>query len=285
MRILAATDGSKFGQWAIEWVAHLPLKAEPVVRVVHVIDVGRMRAPAMVQRMVVGIDRYFRSEAKKLETAAHLTKQRTDRLLTALGLKGTTIIERGNIADIIVKRAAWGAGFVSIGSRGLDALDQFMLGSTSQKVLRYGTRSILIVKEAPRSVRQILVAIDGSSASAKALRFVIHNLKPRVGDGQREPLVIRLVHVTSVRNHPALRAAARSMISRCVNRLAKQGFLVQETVATGQPADVIVSLAKRLKVDLIVTGATGVGAIRRLLLGSVSMRVVERSGCSVLVVR
>lgn len=285
MQILAATDGSKYGQWAIEWIANLPLKTDRVVRVLHVIDVRRVRAPVLIQQMVIGIDRYLRSEVKKLETAARTTKKKADQLLTDLGLKGTIMVERGNIVGTIVKRAARWPVFVSIGSRGLDALDRFMLGSTSQQVLRQARCSVLVVKETPRPVRHILVAVDGSSASAKAVRFVARNIDPRIEDSQQGPVVVELVYVTSFRNHPGLRVAARAMVGHYAHRLAKQGYQVRESIETGKAADAIVSLAKREKVDLIVTGATGVSAVRRLLLGSVSTRVAERSECSVLVVR
>jgi nucleotide-binding universal stress UspA family protein len=53
----------------------------------------------------------------------------------------------------------------------------------------------------------------------------------------------------------------------------------------GKPADEILTEAKREKVDLIVTGAKGLGAIGRVLLGSVSTRVVQHAASSVLVVR
>ena len=38
MKILAATDGSKYGKWAIEWLAEMPFMVQPVVRVLHVVD-------------------------------------------------------------------------------------------------------------------------------------------------------------------------------------------------------------------------------------------------------
>ena len=53
----------------------------------------------------------------------------------------------------------------------------------------------------------------------------------------------------------------------------------------GKPADEILTVAKQDKADLIVTGAKGLGAIRRVLLGSVSTRVVQHAHCGVLVVR
>ena len=71
MKILAATDGSKHGRWAIEWLAEMPFAVQPVVRVLHVIDVASVRAPFMIQPMIVGTERYIQSEVKRMETASN----------------------------------------------------------------------------------------------------------------------------------------------------------------------------------------------------------------------
>ena len=62
MKILATTDGSKHGKWAIEWLAEMPFAVQPVVRVLHVVDVGIVRAPFMIQPMIVGTERYIQAE-------------------------------------------------------------------------------------------------------------------------------------------------------------------------------------------------------------------------------
>ncbi len=47
----------------------------------------------------------------------------------------------------------------------------------------------------------------------------------------------------------------------------------------------IVAEAARFEADLIVMGARGLSAVRRLLLGSVSSEVVDHAPCPVLVAR
>ncbi len=61
--------------------------------------------------------------------------------------------------------------------------------------------------------------------------------------------------------------------------------MVDEVVRLGKPAYEILQVASKKKVDLIVIGAKGMGAIARFLLGSISTKVVQHSSCSVLVVR
>jgi len=45
------------------------------------------------------------------------------------------------------------------------------------------------------------------------------------------------------------------------------------------------AVAKKHQADLIICGAKGLGAVGRLLMGSVSTKLAQHSPCSVLVVR
>jgi nucleotide-binding universal stress UspA family protein len=53
----------------------------------------------------------------------------------------------------------------------------------------------------------------------------------------------------------------------------------------GEAASTIVSMAQSKEADLIVIGHQGHSAIRDLLLGSVTKKVIDHAHCSVLVVR
>lgn len=220
-----------------------------------------------------------------MEAAAKATKQEAAKLLTTLGLKGTVIMDRGAVAATIVKHAGRGVALLSIGSRGLDALDRFMLGSASNHAIHHASCSVLVVKEAPKPVKHMLLAIDGSPASDKAVRFLLRNMNPQPNGPDEEPVMVTVVHVMPFLKYPELREAGRAVMQRYVDKVAKVGFQVQEAVRLGKPADEILTVAKQRKVDLILTGAKGLGAITRVLLGSVSTRVVQHAACSVLVVR
>lgn len=285
MKVLVATDGSKYGRWAIEWVARLPLATKPTVRVLHVVDVAALRAPFMIQPVVVGTERYIQQEIKRMEDSAKSAKKEASALLSSLRLSGTATVERGSVASTIVKHAARGVGMLAVGSRGLDALDRFMLGSVSAHAIHHAACSVLVVKEAARPLKQIVLAIDGSSASDKAVRFLIRNVAPQMNGPEEEPVNVVVVHAMPFLKYPEVREAGKAIVQRYTDKLAKAGFQVREAPKLGKPADEILKVAKQHKADLIVTGAKGLGAISRVLLGSVSTRVVQHSTCSVLVVR
>lgn len=285
MKILAATDGSKHGKWAIEWLAEMPFAVEQVVRVLHVVDVASVRAPFMIQPVVVGTERYVQSEVKRMETAAKSTKKESERLLSTLGLSGTVTIDKGGVAATIMKHAQRGIGLLSIGSRGLDALDRFMLGSISNHAIHHAPCSVLVVKESPRPVRHVVLGIDGSAASDKAVKFLMRYVDPIPDGPDREPVMVTVTHAVPYFKYPEVKEAGKTLVQRYGAKLSKSGFQVREALRLGKPADEILTVAKQDKADLIVTGAKGMGAIRRVLLGSVSTRVVQHAHCGVLVAR
>lgn len=284
MKVLIATDGSKYGKWATEWVARLPFADTPDVTVLHVTDVEALRAPFMFQPMVIGNEPFIQQEIKRIEAHGKSAVAEARAQLASLNMKGKVRSERGSVGRTILERAAKRDGLIALGSRGLNALDRFLLGSVSTQVTLHALCSVLIVKESPRPLSRILFATDGSKESDKTLRFLLNHLQPDAREGL-EPIDVVVTHAMPFLNYPELKEAGGRVVETCANKLIKAGYVVDEVVRLGKPADEILKVASKKKVDLIVTGAKGMGAFARFLLGSISTRVVQHSSCSVLVVR
>lgn len=282
MNVLVATDGSQYGRWAVEWIARLPFKTKPRVRVLHVVDVAILGAPFMMQPVIVGTERYLQDQIRRLEKVAKTTRLESIRLLKRFRLRGKIIVDRGGVARSILKHATRGTALLSIGSRGLDALDRFMLGSISNHAIHRAPCPVLVVKEAPHPVKRIVLAIDGSRGSEKAIRFLCRNFQGTFNRSGHTTIYLTVVHVIPVQDYPE---AGRMVIKRCVEMLSKSGFALNTLIQVGKPTSEILKIAGERKADLIVTGVKGLGAIRRMLLGSVSTRIVQHAACSVLVVR
>lgn len=60
---------------------------------------------------------------------------------------------------------------------------------------------------------------------------------------------------------------------------------VEAAVPHGRPASILVDEATTIDADLLIVGSRGQGAIRELIMGSVSSEVIERAGCPVMVAR
>jgi len=281
MKIVLAVDGSKHARWATEWVARMTFATSPRVTALHVVDLASLRAPFVVQPMGV-IEPLIQAEARKLESQAKRVVADTKTLLSSLGVKGRVIIEKGPVAPTILKHVAGRRSLVVIGSRGLDALDRFMLGSVSTKVTLHAPCSVLVVKQPPRLVRQVLLATDGSKASELALQFLLREV--RLPDAKRD-IDVTVMQVMPSFANLEIKEAWRALVHQYAEKLAKAGYRVKELSRPGNPAEEIIRAAQRNKTDLIVAGAKGLGAMGRFFLGSVSTKLVEHSACSVLVVR
>jgi nucleotide-binding universal stress UspA family protein len=277
MKIVLAVDGSKHGRWSMGWVPHVPLVTLPKVVAVHALDLAALKAPFMMQPVVIGNQPYIRAEVTRLEQQAKRVSMETKDFLASAQLAGKVIVERSAPAPAILKHARHG-DVIMLGRRGLTGLDRFLLGSVSQRITLHAHSSVFIVKQPPRVVRRILLATDGSKSSSKAIRFVMEEMRS-------ENIEIELVHIIPFMRHPELKEAGLALLDRDASRLLKAGYTVNETLKIGQPAEEIIKIADRYKVDVIVLGAKGLGAIARFFLGSVSMQVVQHSTCSVLVVR
>jgi nucleotide-binding universal stress UspA family protein len=287
MNVLVATDGSKYGRWELDWVAQLPFVEPPTVMALHVLDIGALREPFLSQPVIAGSERYIQEEIERMETRSAITITDTKKQLAALKLKGTVRKEQGAIAPVILKRAPKRDGLLVVGSKGLDALDRFMLGSVSTNLIHHATCPVLVVKDKAAPVRRITLATDGSDASAKALEFVRTKFRPdhSTGKGGRVPIHISVLHVMPFLKYPELKEAGRRLVEQSVRKLIEAGFTADPVCQLGKPAEEIMKIASKHHADLIVMGAKGLGAIARFLLGSVSTRVVQHATCSVLVVR
>jgi nucleotide-binding universal stress UspA family protein len=81
-----------------------------------------------------------------------------------------------------------------------------------------------------------------------------------------------------------VRVQADEAIERTLQALSTIA-MVERRVEVGGAGSVICGVAGDVGADVVVIGSRGRGAIRRALLGSVSMHVVNNSPCPVVVVR
>jgi nucleotide-binding universal stress UspA family protein len=287
MNVLVATDGSKYGRWALNWVAKLPLVEPAKVMALHVLDVAALRAPFLSQPVMAGTERYIQEEIERMEARSAKALQEAKQQLASLNLTGTARKEQGPVAPTILKRAPKRDGLLVVGSQGLDALDRFMLGSVSTNLIQHATCPVLVVKGEAVPLQRITLATDRSEASAKALKFVLTKFQPDrlSGKGGRVPIHVSVLHVLPMVMYPGVKEAGKKLLEQNVQRLIKAGFTAEPLCYLGNPAEEIMKAASREKADLIVMGAKGLGAIARFLLGSVSTRVVQHTNGSVLVVR
>lgn len=285
--VVGMMDGSEYGRWALNWVAKLPLVERPRVTVVHVMDTTTLRAPFLPLPVVASAKAFVQEEIDRMEVRSAQLISDVKQQLAALKLRGTVLREEGAVAPEILKHAPKQGGLLVVGNKGVDTLHRFMLGSVSTNLLSYAPCPVLVVKQDAAPLRRIILATDGSVASAKALEFVLTKLQPGRSTGKRGrvPIHVSVIHVEPSSWNPELMGVGHRSVERSVRKLLEAGFMAEPTYQLGKPAKAIMQVASRQHADLIVIGAKGLGGIARILLGSVSTRVAEYATCSVLVVR
>ena len=285
--LVAMMDGSEYGRWALNWVAQLPFVERPRVTVVHVMDSTALSAPFLPLSVVASEKAYLQEEIDRMEAQSAEIISAIKQQLAALKLKGTVLKEQGAIAPEILKHVPKQDGLLVVGSKGVDTLNRFMLGSVSTNLISYATCPVLVVKAAAGPLRRITLATDGSVASAQALEFVLTKFQSNRSTGKRGrmPIHVSVIHVEPSSWNPELMGVGRRSVDRSVRKLIEAGFTAEPVYQLGKPAKAIMQVASKQHADLIVMGAKGLSGVARILLGSVSTRVAEYASCSVLVVR
>jgi nucleotide-binding universal stress UspA family protein len=139
-------------------------------------------------------------------------------------------------------------------------------------------------------IETILVPTDFSEHSEKAYAEAIHLAKTF---GAR----IHLLHVYDIPNlatvyeitfpdrvNDGIREAALRKLDSWTERATAEGVEASIHIEFGAPARIIADYAREAKIDLIVIGKRGLGAIRQMLMGSVAERTARAAPCPVLIV-
>jgi nucleotide-binding universal stress UspA family protein len=139
--------------------------------------------------------------------------------------------------------------------------------------------------------QNILVAVDGSKEAEWAFKKSIEIAK-------RNNAKIFLAHVIDTRTFASVEAYGRTIAERAdkyavelLEKYKKQAIeagisSIDYILEFGSPkVRIPKDLARKHKVDLIICGATGLNAVERFLIGSVSEHITRYAPCDVLVVR
>ena len=289
MRVLLATDGSADARAAAAWLRGFPLPGSAKVRVLSVVTLPP--SPLDVPPVAEFNAALLADGRRVVEEALGLLGPR--------GARAEVRVVQGHPKEEIVREAEeWPADLVVVGARGLGAVKAFLLGSVSHTVVRHAHCPVLVVKGRPRTLAGVLVATDGSEGANDAIRFF---LALPLGRGVRVRLLSAVEEVPYPTAAPrVLRRQLRAILAgvererrtevggildRAAALLRTKLSRVTRSMPKGHPAGEILAAAAGFDADLIVVGARGLGGMKRLLLGSVSERVLRDARCPVLIVK
>ena len=147
-------------------------------------------------------------------------------------------------------------------------------------------------------VKNILLAIDGSTHARKAidfatdlaLRYSAALYLVHVVPGTQIPEEVReFISNERVGEPPRnvyMQIAGERIMQTAEKEVQEKGVKeVRPFVVQGDPAEKIIKFARDHAVDLIVMGSRGLGLAKELLLGSVSRKVCHLAGCTCVTVK
>ena len=142
-------------------------------------------------------------------------------------------------------------------------------------------------------MKKILVAIDFSAGSAQALRWALKLsiqfdsqllLLHILHDPAEAPGFYSSSEKAGTKVFRNMEEAASTMMDEFVEKHLKDWKKFDAQIIPGLPSEEIVRVAEKEEVDMIVIGTRGHSGIKRLMIGSVTDRVIRTCTCPVLAV-
>jgi nucleotide-binding universal stress UspA family protein len=193
------------------------------------------------------------------------------------------LLATGPAARALCEQSA-GAGLMVVGSHGIGGLPGLLLGSVSLQVAAHAQAPVTVVRGHWRRVpgqdqAPVVVGADGSPEATAALEFAIAEAALRD---------VPLIAVCALCDSAAVFGIARNVeaaFGAAVDKAAADhpGVLVQRRVDPGAPRSALLTAASRGQ--LLVVGARGRGGLQEMLLGSVSLVLLDHAACPVTIVR
>jgi nucleotide-binding universal stress UspA family protein len=209
----------------------------------------------------------------------------------ALPAEQASLVRRHVVCDLPASAlldSAANADMLVVGARGLGGFGGLLLGSVSQHCVHHATTPTVIVRtgsDTPTS--KIVVGIDGSDHAHRALVWAADEARRR-----HAPLTV--VHgytalpfgaypYSTMTIDPTLMPhAAANVIKHALAQIDTSGIDTTPVTSPGGAAQAVLEQAD--DAALVVVGSRGLGALKRLLLGSVATQVVHHASCSVAVI-
>jgi len=278
--VLVPVDGSESSIHALKQSLPLARAEKSVIRAISVVP------PSQEELRLVGVKQHV---SDLLSDPYRRALELADETAKAAGASIYTIQDEGEPHEKIVEAAeAYGCDLIVIGVRGRNPAEEFLMGSITQRVIGYSHTDVLVVPAGTElRIENVLVAVDGSESGDRAARL---GFEFQRSYGSR----LAIISVADVPSHlygiapevaGEMMGRARDLLGKVQSMSRAEGIDAEYILIEGNPARSIVETAQKRNSGLIIVGSHGRTGLKRLLMGSVTERVVGRAPCPVLVAR
>lgn len=294
-RILFPTDFSESADEVLTHAAFLAREWGAELHVLHVNDSSSSKSASGPDSSESDLKQRISERIRRTATVE------ADHELGGSGLRSVAVVRSGEAPAPVINEYAREASvdLIVLGTHGRRGLRRVFMGSVAEEAIRSAPCPVYCIRQDDDEVtpavhlpKRILVPVDFSEyaprAVAAARRFAI---------GEAE---IHLVHVVEEMVPPAIygleyptyhdmtaemEGHARVELGNLVASIPGGEGQIVQAVITGYPASAIIDYTAEHDIDLVVLSTHGRSGVERLLLGSVTEKVIRTSGVPLLIIR
>lgn len=284
-QILFPTDGSDGAAFAFEHVLNLATRHNATV---HVLNVADTTQDGILQIRGDDVDALEQEGERIVREAADQAQQR--------GVDTVTEVLQGEPYREIIEHAdTHGVDLVVMPTHGRRGLERFLLGSTSERVVRRADVPVLTIRpdddvRVTHPYQDVLVPTDGSDCANQALAIGVD-----VADAEDAALHLLTAIAITALGVDVRTDIQMEMLEESAHDLLDEAATFAENAGVGVAAKTveyapsihraILTYIEEHDIDLVVVGTHGRTGFDRYVLGSVTEYLIRTSPIPVLTVR
>ncbi|HEY3513911.1 universal stress protein [Kribbella sp. NPDC051137] len=284
--VVIGYDNSTGGQAALQWAAAEAQRLHARLRIVQVFELIIATRPSPGK--IVPLAGLRTARERGLHALADGIRAQHPDLVVQ------TVLVDGSPAEVLLGESAQ-ATMIVLGSRGLGGWSGLLVGSVAVQVSTHAQCPVVVVRPEqfprPHERPAVVVGVDGSKTSAKAIDFAFDQAeargaelvavhawtRPSPTDDGGEPR-------RDLNEQDALESGRLLVAESIAGALADHPDVQCDTrLVVGHPAHALVLAGE--SAELVVVGSRGRGGFTGLLLGSTSQNVLHHAPCPVAIVR
>lgn len=279
-KIVVGIDGSANATSALRWAVEEASHRQASVEAVHVWEIPSLAysAPGYIPPDEAAMDRV----GQGILDAALSTMDHGDVKVLLRSVEGTPIpvlTAAADEPDVIM---------LVVGARGHDGVAGLLLGSVSHALTHHCPKPLVVVPPEWSPAEKIVVGVDGSHESARALAWAIEDAAIR--GAPVEAVLVWTTPSPALPLHLPLPATESSgqvdkigaRLREVVDRVDHHGVPVNTVIVTGHPARALTERSR--EGQMLVIGSRGLSRAHEVVTGSVSHGCTHRAVVPVVVV-
>jgi len=282
MKLLVPVDFSDITNPLLRTVKGFVDKIPLEIFLLHVIPpIVYLPYPETMGISVIDIEMLEKIEGEKKEEAIEKLKGLQEFLKPH---KTKIFVEIGDPADTILEyEDRLKPDFVFLGGHKKGLVEKILIGSTTEKVVKYGKRNDFVVKGREVNFnKKVVIAYDFSQTCQKALEFAIDflkNFKVKVDILHvDEPIGVPLIEKLKVKVHERFAEEKKKILSDLKKKFEEKEIETNIVYLEGKnPVEVITDYVNNNEdVELLIIGSKGLSGLKRLILGNTATKLISK---------